>query len=511
MDVILILLEFAMTLALVAVLSVALYFAYSRLRLKGYPPPAAGLTLALCLVAGIALGAWRMAGIPEPVSNLQLFVFAFYLPMAATAVFAGLATVMLPARGVRSFGARRPGFPFDLVGRGLVGLGVLGAVAAFVASVFFNLAVEQLGRALTLVVGFVIPSGLYFVYLGRRTQVVTAPVWLDPGTGALSLYLRAFNQESQFFVIGPKSQYGSYASGWAATVATADQNVGVTFEGYFGPLLSRSVGRFVALGSPQDYIAPQGAERMYAKDADWMRHLEALASRAVCVVVEVGESANLRWEFEHLKATGQQDKLFVFTRPRAAPGTRLAHAYWELLSRVKGVAKTTWTRFAAELSSMGYAPGEDPGAGAVLTFDTQGRAVLLTSEAATPDEFIEPIERWIRRRERIGRCIVSSCADCGSRTFDWPTDPPAASVACTECVRRRQRAARSMRERWFDALPTWFAAWFCACVPLSIATFVLMPQTPWLDEWVGWLGTLFIFVLAALPFGIGYLLPGRRP
>ena len=189
----------------------------------------------------------------------------------------------------------------------------------------------------------------------------------------------------------------------------------------------------------------------------------------------------------------------------------MARAFWELLWRAKGVEKITWTQFAADLGSMGYAPGEDPGAGAVLTFDTHGRALMLTSEAATPDEFIEPIARWIQRRERIGRCIVSLCSGCGSRTFDWPKNLPAASVACADCARRRQRAARSMRERWFDALATWFAAWFCVCMLLSIGTFALIPQTPWLDDWAGWLGTLFIFVLAALPVGIGYLLPDRRP
>lgn len=103
--------------------------------------------------------------------------------------------------------------------------------------------------------------------------------------------------------------------------------------------MDKSVGPFVALGSPQDYLAPEGAARLYAKDAEWMQRLEELANRAICIVVEVGKSANLRWEFEHLKAAGQQTRLFVFTRPKAEPGTRLAYAFWGLLGRVKGIEK----------------------------------------------------------------------------------------------------------------------------------------------------------------------------
>jgi hypothetical protein len=54
----------------------------------------------------------------------------------------------------------------------------------------------------------------------------------------------------------------------------------------------------VALGSPEDYLAPAGAARLYAKDSDWTQHVDLLARNARSIVVEVGASANLRWEFE---------------------------------------------------------------------------------------------------------------------------------------------------------------------------------------------------------------------
>jgi hypothetical protein len=431
--------------------------------------------------------------------------------MVVAAGVAALAMVSLPARGARTFGERRPGFPFERIGQGVIGLGVLAGAAVVAASISHHLNFDQLSRALMIVVGFIVPLGLYFIYLGRRTQVPSLNTVLEHDTRAVALYLRAFNQESQFFLIGAKSKYGEYASGFGAALAKPDQNVGVTFEGYFGAALNKSIGPFVALGSPEDYLAPEGAVRMYAKDTDWMQRLEELANRAVCIVVEVGKSANLRWEFEHLKAVGQQTKLFVFTRPKRERGTRLAYTFWGLLWRLKGIEKITWPRFAADLGKMGYQPGDDPGPGAVLTFDADAKAILLTSEAASPDEFIEPIAHWIKRRERIGKCIPMSCASCGRRTFVIPTTGATSATAeCSECAQKRARAARSLRERWFDSVPGWFFWWFVVALLLSTGSLALLPHTPWLDEWGNWLATLAFVILVPLPFAVGYLLPDRK-
>lgn len=506
-----ILIGFALLLVLVTAVSVFLFFAYMRVRRKGYAPPAAAAVLASSLAAGVAVCAYWLAMSPTKATNLQIFLYVFYLPLLIAAGIAALAMVSLPERGARTFGERRPGFPFERIGQSVIGLGVVAAAAAVIASISHHLNFEQLSRALMIVAGFVVPSGLFFVYLARRTQAPSLNAVLERDTRAVALYLRAFNQESQFFLIGPKSKYGEYASGLGAVLAKPDQNVGVTFEGYFGAVLNKAIGPFVALGSPEDYLAPEGATRMYAKETDWMQRLEELADHALCMVVEVGKSANLRWEFEHLRSAGQQTKLFVFTRPKREPRTRLAYAFWGLLWRVKGIEKITWPQFAADLGKMGYRPGEDPGPGAVLTFDASGNGVLLTSEAASPDEYIDPIAHWIKQRERIGKCIPATCASCGRRTFVIPTTGATpTSAECSKCAERRARAARSWRERWFDSLPGWFFCWFVAALVLSTGTLALLPQTPWLDRWGNWLTTLAFVILVPLPFALGYLLPDHK-
>lgn len=511
LEILFILIGFALLLVLVTAVSVFMYVAYGHVRSKGYTPPAAASMLATSLAAGIGVAAYWLAAGPTKATNLQIFLYVFYLPMVVAAGVAALAMVSLPARGARTFGERRPGFPFERIGQCVIGLGVLAGAAAVVASVSHHLNFEQLNRALMIVVGFVVPLGLYFIYLARRTQAPSLNAMLEHDTRAVALYLRAFNQESQFFLIGPKRKYGAYASGLGAALAKPDQNVGVTFEGYFAAALSESIGPFVALGSPEDYLAPEGAARLYAKDTDWMQRLEELANRAVCIVVEVGKSANLRWEFEHLKVAGQQTKLFVFTRPEREPGTRLAYAFWGLLWCLKGIEKITWPQFAADLGKMGYQPGDDPGPGSVLTFDANGKAVLLTSEATSPDPFIEPIEHWVQQRERIGKCIPASCATCGRHTFVMATTGSIpAGAECTNCLQKRMRAARSLRERWFESVPGWFFWWFVASLVLSTGTLAFVPHTPWLDEWGNWVATLAFVILVPLPFAVGYLLPDHK-
>lgn len=55
--------------------------------------------------------------------------------------------------------------------------------------------------------------------------------------------------------------------------------------------------------------------RLHAKDDEWKTRFDELARRAACIIVEVGKSDNLRWEFEHLRSEGFEEKLFPLTRP----------------------------------------------------------------------------------------------------------------------------------------------------------------------------------------------------
>ena len=383
--------------ALMLPFSAFMYGAYMRSRRKVFSPPATALVLVAASVLGIATTV-RLFPKDSSRDNIHLFfLWSFGIPLLLSVAVTTVAVLALPTRNARVFGARRTAFPFASVGQALVGLAGLVTLGTIVAAFRYDVEWAQIQRVLTLALGFLLPIGLYSIHLQRRLQAPPLAEVLKTDTRPPVLYLRAFNQESQFFVIGRKSRYDTYASGLAARLATDEQNVGVSFEEYFAGDLDQSIGPFVALGSPEDYISPEGATRAYATDADWMERLRELATKAVCIVVEAGDSANLRREFEYVRGARLHQKLFVITRPKPPEGTKLAYAFYRLIWRVKGIKTITWKEFADELGKVGYQFDRDePGPGAVVSFDQDGKSVLLATEAELPPDYVAPIARALQ-------------------------------------------------------------------------------------------------------------------
>ncbi len=298
-------------------------------------------------------------------------------------------------RSARVFGERHVQFPFRRLGQTLIIL----AVVLVPLVVLTNPAV--IGRMISLGV-ILISSGLYLIRRERTIHTSPLEEILRDDPRPPVLYLRAFNQESQFFVIGTKAEYGAWGKGFIAAISRDDQKIGITIEEYLAEEITQSIGPFVALGSPEDYLAPPGALRVYAKDEDWKVRFDQLARRSAGVIVEVSRSDNLRWELEHLRGEGLQEKLFVLTR-LAKKGYTLGWAFWWLLWWLKGIRSMTWQEFREGLTKLGYEIAfDDPGSGAVIGFNAEGKGIFLRREANWPKEFVEPIKAWIAGHERVG-------------------------------------------------------------------------------------------------------------
>ena len=96
---------------------------------------------------------------------------------------------------------------------------------------------------------------------------------------------------------------------------------GVNFEQYLAPAFSAAIGPLVALGSPEDYAAPDGAARMYAADTDWKDQFRILARRSACIVMRVDQSDNLGWELESIRTDRLQEKFLVLVSPQKKAGS----------------------------------------------------------------------------------------------------------------------------------------------------------------------------------------------
>ena len=67
-----------------------------------------------------------------------------------------------------------------------------------------------------------------------------------------------------------------------------------------------------------------------------------------------------------------------------------------------------WSQLAESLAKLGFDIGDDPGRGAVVTFDSEGKAMLLVTGAETPPEFVEPLREHLLRTFRLDLGEVAS-------------------------------------------------------------------------------------------------------
>ena len=401
--------------------------AYRRIRRRGYFPPAAtAFVLGIALIAFLVTYGTAMI-LPTPNGDSWLLLIAICITLACSSSAAALAVVVrtLPQRNVRIFGRRRVRFPFVVLGYLVIAVAIAGGVA--VSWLADNATVDNYLRLFVVVVVFA-GGGIGMILTGRRLhnqlsieeatrQDVRAPV----------LFLRPFAAESTPFVQGPNSRYGQYASElqqWAITLGTLhdkdgnspneDPTVFIPFERYLAATFRERIGPFIALGNPEDYLPPEGAIRTYAADEGWYEYFERVACQCTCLVMPVSSSANLERELAFLRREGLQRRLFIITSLIPAPHARISLiirpavlAFAWILRRLFGSSggpqdrvisgSSNWRPFAEDLKQLGYDLGEDPGLGAVVTFNAQGETTVLISGAQEPLEFVEPIREYLTR------------------------------------------------------------------------------------------------------------------
>jgi hypothetical protein len=267
-------------------------------------------------------------------------------------------------------------------------------------------------KGLFWVIGTLVALGGYCLTLARRLR--TAPVVI-PSSKESVLYLRAFDDERRPFAVGPRRKLERYTNQLdvrmpsPAFMPGGNPTIRLTLDDFLEEAINTQMGPFVALGNPADRLPPDGAVREYAPDAVWKHRFFDLAQSAKCIVTTLGESDNLQWELNHIKEQGMCQKVCMFTPPRSDFGdiseTLSTESSRELAS--------LWAASSNALRRAGYDCGPDcAGSGAAIAFDENGRSILLTTEASTPDEFIAPVADWFDSHTKTGKWVPGSCCSC---------------------------------------------------------------------------------------------------
>jgi hypothetical protein len=285
------------------------------------------------------------------------------------------AAVGIPRRA-RRFGARPVVFPWRLVSRFWLILTSLSTLAFVVRKVSASTG-WRLG---------ILCFGLYkacdYLASRARTKGMTEALREDPR--APVLYLRVFEAEEEAFATLSFDECQEL--GVLMRNPTAWRHP-ATLEEYFTREINRCVGPLVALGDPYDYLPPMGASREYFHDVDWQAEFQAVARRCRFILMRPEFSENLLLELQSLRTGGLLDKLCVVSRP--APKLKCLPRWWSLHRDQR-----RWQKFAVALCTVGLDVGQDPGLGAVVSFDRLGRAVRLAADAQTPGQYVAAIEMW---------------------------------------------------------------------------------------------------------------------
>jgi hypothetical protein len=365
---------------------------YAHVRKKGYGSPLIFLVFPAVILVALAAG-----GVGLAISHREDFpgylAIALYLVGPVALGTAGLyAGARFLPKKTRTAGARKIAFPYRLVGWSLLAGGI---AQVLLFGFLLGWKTRAVMKSFQVLFQVCLPLSFGCFYLAKRAGARSAGEILEADTRPPVLYLRAFTSEEEMFVSLPGTEARKYTSYLGTYLRTT---YGATLEQYFGGTLREFVGPFVALGNPLDYAPPEGAARMYERDENWKERFLNLARRAACIIIQVGESQNLRWEFEAIKAEGLQTKVFILTSPKKKLNAwnRFAQKSVDLAHRIKGTKRTEWPEFAEGMRGAGYQLDDsEPPPGSIMSFDQEGSALLLATEAESPSDYVGVMMRQL--------------------------------------------------------------------------------------------------------------------
>lgn len=136
------------------------------------------------------------------------------------------------------------------------------------------------------------------------------------------LYLRAFAIDDEGREDLPVSGVTSALGALRSCIYLMLGLEGLTYEEELERVFN-NVGPLVAIGRPDERLAPAGAARFYATPEQWQDEVMQRLSTARAVIVRFGRSEGVRWEIETVLRTADPRRI-LFVLPNAATA-KVAH------------------------------------------------------------------------------------------------------------------------------------------------------------------------------------------
>jgi len=252
-------------------------------------------------------------------------------------------------------------------------------------------------------------EGLEFVYLAKLAGLLMGLSFffnfenkfdIDYGEENEKLMKVEDAKGTALFIRSFKTEKAPFWTGWIfnSPVDTSFLNTAwimyFPFYQYFGVAFKEHFGPLVGLGSPRDTFPTEGMVITYEKDKDWkvalLHHLDTCKS----IVMVKGQSNNLSWELDQIKAQKKQGKFFIFTPPKQSSFWYTAHLLF--LGLKKEIP--SWAEFAQQMESMGFPiPQQDPASGSIIAFDENCQGYVLKNDLSKPEGYVLAIKGHLEK------------------------------------------------------------------------------------------------------------------
>lgn len=362
-----------------------------RLHKKGFTPPIFSFFLVFLYGGPAILAAFLLFSEYFSSSDLASMSLGSKSILAVLVSLVGpiasfLLVALLPRRNWRMWGDRQAVFPFRLAAHLAWMLGAAWFLIAW-------LILHNVAEGIRGLIGLFVPASVFLFYLARRQNLPTLDSVVSKDRRPPVVYLRSFSQEGLPFVYVVGDELKQYTANFM-------NNYKVSLEQYLSRTITETIGPFVALGNPEDYLAPEGAFRAYASDKEWQNMFCQLAKSAAIILMQTGRSDNLKWELNTIRSAGLHGKLLIITPPARLSGwiysyVNLGRWIDDLQQRLAG-GLSNWKEFSRILLATGYQlPAREPGPGAILAFNETGQGVTLCANAFSPQDYVSAIQKWL--------------------------------------------------------------------------------------------------------------------